>query len=186
MRSDQVVPALLLIVVLVVIGWVIVRFGGSQNGAVPTDIESRNVTELTFIDYRGQELTLDTFDQVPVRIVNTWGTWSSSSADELAAFALLEEEFGDQVVVIAVNRGETVEQARAFTDRLGVTNSIVPVLDREDTFYQAIDGFTMPETIFLDHEGSIVQHKRGSMSLSEMQSRVNRVLGNQPAAVPAE
>lgn len=50
------------------------------------------------------------------------------------------------------------------------------LLDPNDSFYSAIGGFSMPETIFVDAQGNIVEHKRGFLRILEMQEKINNLL----------
>lgn len=178
MRQHTTTITILLIVVVIVIGWVVVTRGGGfeDNGTTQPD-ERNDVYNLTFTDYNGNTVALGDLT-ADVLVVNTWATWCPFCVDELPDFAELQEEFADEsVVVIAINRGERLEQARDYTDRLEVSNNIVFLQDESDSFYKAIGGFSMPETIILNNKtGEILQHKRGPMELSEMKSRVERAL----------
>jgi len=78
----------------------------------------------------------------------------------------------DEVAVIAIDRAESLEKAREFTDSIGVTDKFVFLLDPKDSFYKDIGGFSMPETIFVDKTGNIRLHKRGPMDFEEMKEEV--------------
>ena len=109
-------------------------------------------------------------------VINVWAADNPISAEELKALADAQAEFGDRIVVIAINRGEPLSFAKNFTDRLGVTGSIIFLMDPTDSFYKAIGGFQMPETLFVDREGNVVDHKRGHMKLPEIRQRIERIL----------
>jgi len=101
-------------------------------------------------------------------VINSWAPWCPFCIDELPDFTTLQGEFGDQIIVIAVNRKESLSVSKKFSDELGVTNNMTFLLDPKDSFYQSIGGFSMPETLLVDREGNIRIHKRGPMPLSEM------------------
>lgn len=129
----------------------------------------------TLEDYNGREVSLSDFAGT-VRVVNAWATWCPFCVDELPDFAELQREFGDEIVVIAIDRAEPKEQAKKFTDRLGVTDELVFLLDPSDSFYKSIGGFSMPETLFIDQDGNIRIHKRGPMEPEEMREKVQQIL----------
>lgn len=131
--------------------------------------------DLFFQDYEGQEIKLADFRGRPV-VVNTWASWCPFCVDEMPDFASVQEEMGDQVAFIFINRAETLEVAKKSSDRAGVTERAVLLLDTNDSFYKFIGGFSMPETVFADKEGFIVQHKRGPMPLEEIRRRTKEVL----------
>lgn len=126
-------------------------------------------------DYDGNTVTLDDFKRRPL-VVNSWAVWCPFCVKELADFAELQKEFGDRIVVIAIDRQEPLEKVKGFTDGLGITNDVLFLLDRPDTFYKSIGGFSMPETLFINVDGEIVVHKRGPMDLEEMRTHVEKII----------
>lgn len=126
-------------------------------------------------DYNGKTVSISDFAGKPL-VINSWAAWCPFCKKELVDFALAQEEFGDKVVIIAVDRSETGEVAKKYTDELGVSDKMVFLLDPSDSFYQSIGGFAMPETIFVDEKGNIVLHKRGPMDLNEIRQRINNLI----------
>ena len=137
--------------------------------------ESRMVPDLSFEDYNGNTVSLRGFIGTPI-VVNSWAVWCPFCVKELADFVEVKKEFGDQIVIISIDRAESLELAKGFTDDLGVTNDLLFLLDPEDSFYRAIGGFSMPETIFVDSNGVIVFHKRGPMDADEIRERLGAIL----------
>jgi len=126
-------------------------------------------------DYDGSMVALSDFNGKIV-VVNSWAVWCPFCKKELADFALLQEEFKNDIVVIAIDRQESLEKAKEFTDSDGITNDLIFLLDPSDSFYKSIGGFSMPETIFVDKEGNIVIHKRGPMEFEEMKEKIMSML----------
>lgn len=127
----------------------------------------------SFTDIDGEPVSLNDY-LGKVLVVNSWASWSPQSAQELATLAELTDLFVENdVVVLAINRAEPKETAQAFLRSLAVTDSVVLLLDAEDTFYQNIGGYAMPETLFYDTEGNIIFHKRGPLQSSEIVQYTN-------------
>ncbi len=126
-------------------------------------------------DYHGNKVSLSDFAGKNV-VVNSWAAWCPFCVLELKDFAQLQEELGDAIVIIAIDRAELLETARGYTDDTGVSDKLVFLLDPADSFYKSIGGSVMPETIFVNDAGEIVFHKRGPMSLEEMRIKVKEVL----------
>lgn len=126
-------------------------------------------------DYLDKYHALSEFSGRPL-VINLWAADTPFSADELRDLAKIQDEFGDRLAVVAINRGEPVGFAKNFTDKLGVSSRIFILLDPKDFFYKAIGGFQMPETLFVDKGGNIVDHKRGHMKLNEMRQRIEKIL----------
>lgn len=142
-----------------------------QRGGIDLSTSERPVPDLKFTNYEGQEVSLASFSGKPL-IVNAWASWCPFCVEELPDFISLQEEFKNKITIIAVNRGEQLATAKNYTDGRGLSDKLIFLLDINDTFYKAIGGFSMPETIFVDKEGKIIFHKRGPMSLEEMRRKV--------------
>jgi len=146
---------------------------GEQQGTTSKGSD-RQLKNLTFVDYDGNSVALADFAGKPL-VVNSWAVWCPFCIKELPDFAALQKEF-PEVVVIAIDRAESLSTAKSYTDDLGITEDLVFLLDRKDSFYKSIGGFSMPETLFVDAEGVIQSHKRGIMDLNEMKRNVAKIL----------
>lgn len=168
--------SILVVIVVVVAG---VWFSVQKN----TDIQERDdnkpsseaVPDITLKDYEGNDVRLTDLSGKPL-VINSWAVWCPFCIKELPDFATIQKEFGDQVVIIAIDRAETRDTAKEFTDGLGITQDMVFLLDPSDSFYRAIGGFSMPETMFVDKNGNIVDHKRGPMGIEEIRARIKNIL----------
>lgn len=125
--------------------------------------------------YDGSDVELSTFKR-DVLLVHVWASWCPYCGEELQNLARVEEMYGDEIHIIAVNRAESLAEAKAFTDPLQIPDSITLLLDPEDAFFKDIGGYAMPETIFIDEKGEILFHQRGPMKLSEVTERVRLML----------
>ena len=147
---------------------------GSRQG--PEEAAGVMLPDLTLKSFEGEEVVLRELVGTPL-VVNSWAVWCPFCKAELEDFAKLQEEFGDEITVVAIDRQETLLKAKGFTDEIGVTERMTFLLDPKDAFYKGIGGFSMPETIFADAEGNIIVHKRGPMALDEMRQKVNSIAG---------
>ncbi|MCH8244366.1 TlpA family protein disulfide reductase [Patescibacteria group bacterium] len=163
---------------IVIIG-IIILGGGvlflTQTGGDAGTKSKRSLTALSFLDYEGNTVALADFAGKPM-VINTWAAWCPFCVKELPAFSALQKAFPEELVVIAIDRVESLSTVKSYTDDLGITDDLLFLLDRSDSFYKSIGGFSMPETIFVDREGVIQDHKRGPMELSEMKQRVEKIL----------
>ncbi|MBI2630935.1 redoxin family protein [Candidatus Nomurabacteria bacterium] len=152
------------------VGWLVI-----SNRTVPDEsnrqAQFEKAPNFALQDYDGKTVSLADFAGKPI-VINSWAAWCPFCRKELVDFATVQKEFGDKVIFIAVDRAESLDVARQYTDELGVTEDMVFLLDPTDSFYQSIGGFSMPETIFVDSNGSIVFHKRGPMDINEIRERI--------------
>lgn len=140
--------------------------------------ESQNfnkVPDFALQDYNGKTNKLADFAGKPL-VINSWAAWCPFCRQELPDFVQVQKEFGDQVIIIAVDRTESLDTQKKYTDDLEVTNKLIFLQDPDDSFYRAIGGFSMPETIFVDRDGNIRDHKRGPMDANEIRERIKKIL----------
>lgn len=172
-----------IIVIAVAVGGFLL-FSSNRNSPTTNDIEGNILVNKTgrvdkapdfkLKDYDGNEVSLGDFKGENI-IVNSWAVWCPFCVKELKDFAELEHELGDEITIIAIDRAESLEKVKGYTDDLDVTHDIVFLLDPSDSFYRSIGGFSMPETLFIDGEGNILLHKRGPMELDEMLQKSNEL-----------
>lgn len=139
----------------------------TESGA--TDFDT--FAKASLVDYEGNSVSLEDFRGKPL-VINSWAVWCPFCREELPDFAALQKEFGDTITVVAIDRQEPLEKVKSYTDELGITNDMLFLLDSGDEFYKSIGGFSMPETIFVDAQGTIVFHKRGPMTLDDMREAI--------------
>lgn len=162
------------VVILVVAGWLIISRTGEHRNMSPADETTpERAPDFRLQDYNGKTVSLADFSGKPV-IVNSWAAWCPFCRQELPDFAALQKEFPD-IVVIAIDRAESLTTAKRYSDELGVTGKLVLLIDPSDSFYKAIGGFSMPETLFVDKDGNVALHKRGPMTLDEMRQKVSEL-----------
>ncbi|MBI1971311.1 MAG: TlpA family protein disulfide reductase [Candidatus Wildermuthbacteria bacterium] len=164
---------LVIVILLVLAGGAF--FLSSSRSSLPTPANQEKVLSLSFADYEGKEIALSDFAGKPL-VINSWAAWCPFCREELKDFSAVQKELGDTVVIIAIDRAENLQTAKSYSDALGVTQDLVFLLDPDDSFYRTIGGFSMPETIFLDKTGTIVDHKRGPMKQDEIKQRIEKIL----------
>jgi thiol-disulfide isomerase/thioredoxin len=154
------VAALVCVVVIVGVVFVVSKSGVSQ-GTITED--SR--TYLT--DYAGNKVKLSDFKRRVV-IAHSWASWCTYCKDELQNLGKIQTIYGDDITIVAINRAESLVDAKAFTDTLNLPPGIVLLLDPTDTFYKEIEGFAMPETIGLNVKGEQLFHQHGPLRFEEI------------------
>lgn len=135
-------------------------------------------------DYSGKTVSSADFKGTPL-VINSWAAWCPFCKKELPDFAAIQSEFKGRVTFIAIDRAESRGTAKEFTDRLGVSDKMIFLLDPDDSFYRSIGGFSMPETIFVDKNGFIREHRRGSLTADDARGLVRSLLEENGGVSPA-
>lgn len=164
------------ILILGGVGWLAVSSRGTPQGFVHQD-QAERAPDFRLQDYNGKTVRFADFAGKPV-VINSWAAWCPFCRKELVAFAAAQKEFGERVVIIAIDRAESRETAKKYTDELGVTHDLIFLLDPSDSFYRSIGGFSMPETIFVDADGFIREHKRGTMEIHEIRQKIQKLFSS--------
>lgn len=149
---------------------------------VPLGVEpGKKLPDFTLKTLDGKRVSLNDFRGKPV-FVNFWATWCSNCRDEMVDFQKLQDEFGDKIVILAINRGESIEKQERFIDmglREKITVTYFMLVDPEDRMAEEFFVRPMPTTFVVDGKGIIVKVKVGQMLLPEMRELARIALGEQ-------
>lgn len=130
--------------------------------------------ELVLKDYNGNDVRLSKFKR-EILVIHSWATWCTYCADELKNLTILKKKYGDNIEILAPNRAESVYTAKPFTDALDLGEGITFLLDPDDAFYKSVDGYAMPETLFINDRGEVFFHQRGPMNISEVEAKIAEI-----------
>lgn len=114
-------------------------------------------------DFRGQAVFL-----------NFWADWCTFCKEEMPDMQEVHEQFGEEVVVIGVNAGDSIDVGERFVDSVGVT--YLRLYDRE---LEVTDGYrvqAMPTSYFIDADGQIADFNFGFMVYDQMVEKVQTAL----------
>lgn len=135
-----------------------------QQHEVVYDVAALN---LELEDSKGNIHYLGDFVGKPL-ILNAWASWCPFCVTELPDFDALQNEFGDDIQIIAINRKESSKDIAQYLDTIEISSKLLFLEDPTDSFYESIQGFSMPETLFINAQGELLTHKRGFMEFEEM------------------
>jgi len=162
------------IIVISAAGWLIISYNNAP-GKTGSQAQFVKAPDFLLNDYNGNTVSLADFTGKPV-VINSWAAWCVFCRKELIDFAAVQKEFGDKIKIVAINRAESKDVAKQYTDELDVTDNMIFLLNPNDSFYKSLNGFSMPETIFVNENGDIVIHKRGTMDIQEMRDKIKQLL----------
>jgi thiol-disulfide isomerase/thioredoxin len=112
-------------------------------------------------DLEGNLVQLDDFKGKPV-LINFWATWCGPCRFEMPAIQSRYNEYGDELVVIAINFDEPEQVVQQFVDELGL--SFIVLLDPGGGVQRDYRVRAYPTTYFLDEEGVVKFLHIGYMS----------------------
>jgi len=126
-------------------------------------------------DSNGNEVSLDAV-QAEVKVINMWASWSPYSADELHALNKLQDDYKGEVAVVALCRDTNPAEGKEYLSAQSFEHVITYVFDSADEYYQKMDGYAVPETLFLNKDDEVIFHQHGPMSYGEMKSKIDTIL----------
>jgi cytochrome c biogenesis protein CcmG/thiol:disulfide interchange protein DsbE len=134
--------------------------------------------DFTLSDLDGNLVRLADFRGQPV-IVNFWATWCAPCRIEMPemqeAFDKYQE---DELVILALDQGETVEVAREFFyDEMGLT--FTPLLDESSAISTEYGSFgVLPSTYFVNASGVVSAIHRGPLTLNQIDNYLAGMLSD--------
>lgn len=143
------------------------RHNISENSAVAKSFVVQE-NEKAYTNLNGEEVELIDFVD-GVTVVNSWASWSPSSARELVDLSEIGNEFKDRgVKIVAINRSEPASTANRFLSSIDELQNVTFILDSDDKYFKSIEGYSMPETVVYDSDGNIRMHIRGDFNKDEL------------------
>lgn len=130
------------------------------------------------------DFSLQTFDGQTIRLsdyrgkvvmVNIWASWCLPCREEAPVLQAAYEEWADDgLVIIGVNWVDTEDKAREFIEEFGLTYPNGP--DLEQRIARAFRMKGIPETYFIDRQGSAVYAHVGPLTPQMLEERLLPIL----------
>ncbi|MEJ8777474.1 peroxiredoxin family protein [Pseudogracilibacillus sp. ICA-222130] len=133
---------------------------GIEQGNIAPDfeLETMDGEKVKLSDYRGQKVLL-----------NFWATWCPPCRSEMPDMQKVHDEFGEDVVILAVNLTETESSLQTVTNFLQELEITFTILQDVDTMiattYQAN---ALPTSYLLNTDGSIHNIAIGPLNYDSM------------------
>ena len=129
-------------------------------------------------NYDKQAVRLDDFEGKTV-FINFWASWCGPCAEEMPDIVRIAKNFPDDVVVIAINRGESKGTAQGWTRALNLPEDLPNfhwVLDTRESVVREYRVEGMPQSFFVDGEGIIRSEVRQGVRYDDMLTNIQLAL----------
>jgi len=129
-----------------------------------------NQLVLNYFD--GTSGTLDDLRGKPT-VVNFFASWCAPCRAELPHFETTFQEFGTEVNFLGVATNDDRANANELIDDTGIS---FPVADdpNQELFF-ALDGFSMPTTVFINADGTVASTRVGVILAGELDTTVTEL-----------
>ena len=150
----------------------------------PTGFVAKRNSDLAQIDARDEakytDLSGNTIDVLEyhggVFVVTVWASWSPFSKNDFIVLDTLKEKYGESLRVVALNRMETPDTAKAYLAYIEAPDTVEYIIDETDAFFVAHEGYAMPETFVYDQVGNVIYHTRGTLTFEEIDEVLRNTL----------
>jgi len=131
--------------------------------AIDFEVELLSGEKVKLSDYLGKPIFL-----------NFWATWCGPCVGEMPDIEKIKNEYGDKIVVIAINGGELKDDVKSFIDRKGYTFNVG--IDEKGSIIGTYDSMYIPLSIFIDENGIIQDRQVGALSEEKMREIVDKLI----------
>lgn len=107
--------------------------------------------------------------------INFWATSCEPCRTEMPAMQLLAEAYGERLLILGIDWGESRESVASFTERYGVRYPIL--LDpRLENYYRWASTDGLPRHFFVDADGIVVREVIGPLDPSRMETILEELI----------
>lgn len=131
----------------------------SQNQTTPVIKEGAAAPDFTFTTIDGKTASLSDFEGKVV-LLNFWATWCGYCIDEMPALQQISENYPEDVVVLAINRGDSASKAKTFAQEN--TYDFVWGLDDDGAVQKLYPANGIPYSVIINKDGVIQTIFEGS------------------------
>ena len=168
------IGALITIVALVTVAAGYWQTGIRDAGVGPASLRGSQAQSFTVPRLDGQPGSLSDFHGRLV-VLNLWASWCPPCRAELPDLQRLYDTYrAHNVVVVAVNEGESAVRAGAFAHALHITFPIL--LDQDQSYGRVYAALGLPTTIVINPRGMVVQGFDGALTFDQMKTAVTPLM----------
>lgn len=128
--------------------------------------------DFTVFTPEGTPRSLSDFAGRPI-ILNFWASWCTPCQEEMAYFQQAYELYGKDVHFFMISIDTSQNDAKSFMQKNGYTFDLY--FDSTRQAQEAYSIASVPQTYFIDRNGSITAYKAGTLSLSALINGISRI-----------
>ena len=130
-------------------------------------------TDFKLKDLNGKEVSLSDFKGKKV-FLNFWASWCPPCKAEMPDIEKLYEETKDSdLIILAINLGETKNTTKSFIDNNKYNFKVL--LDSDQSVANQYSITAIPTSFFIDKEGYIVSTVRSSLTIDDMKEYISKL-----------
>ncbi|MBC8163078.1 MAG: TlpA family protein disulfide reductase [Roseiflexaceae bacterium] len=106
-------------------------------------------------------------------LLNFWATWCEPCRDEMPHLEQARQAYGDDLVILAVNKAEKAERIASFTNDIPVGFALIADPDADvANRYSAVN---LPLTFFINRDGTVAARELKVMSYATITGHIDQL-----------
>ncbi|MBO0912340.1 MAG: TlpA family protein disulfide reductase [Acidobacteria bacterium] len=178
-------PVILIVIALVISIMLVFGIQRARHSPASTisasKLEGQPAPDFALQSLDGKTMKLSDFRGKAV-LLNFWATYCEPCKVEMPWFVDFEKKYGSQgfeVLGVAMDDASPSEIS-SFAQKLGVNYPVLIGKEEVGTQYGGLE--FLPSTFYISRDGKILEHVFGLVSRSEIESNIQKALGQQVAA----
>lgn len=131
--------------------------------------KGEHVPPFEYVNLDGTPGNLDTAQGKPI-FINFWASWCGPCRVEMPDIERIYQEQKGDLVILAINVGETPEQARDYIAEGGFTFPVA--VDENHALSEVFTINSYPTSLFISNNGTIMRRASGMLTYAEMQQGI--------------
>ena len=129
----------------------------------------------TLKDMNGVDVKLAAF-KGKVILLNFWATWCGPCKAEIPSLVELQEQYGDDLVVLGFSVDDPVEKMRPYAEEYKINYPLLVGNGREDVQEAFGPLYGIPVSVIIDREGRIAKKHSGIASKAQFEREIKSLL----------
>lgn len=173
--APGIIHIILIIIVLIISGVVLaaalIPFRKQQNALAQV---GQKAPDFTLVDFQGNQSRLSDFQGKEI-ILDFWGTWCALCMDGMQVLENVQQDLGDQVVILGVHRSDFESQKRAslIAKGLGISYTLLTGTREVYNLYKFTED--VPITYFIDKNGIIAARISGAKTEDQIKNQISQL-----------
>jgi thiol-disulfide isomerase/thioredoxin len=111
-----------------------------------------------------------------VILLNFWATWCGPCKAEIPSLVELQEQYGDDLVVLGFSVDDPVEKMRPYAEEYKINYPLLVGNGREDVQEAFGPLYGIPVSVIIDREGRIAKKHSGIASKAQFEREIKSLL----------
>jgi thiol-disulfide isomerase/thioredoxin len=129
----------------------------------------------TLKDMNGADVTLASF-KGKVILLNFWATWCGPCKAEIPSLVELQEQYGDDLVVLGFSVDDTVEKMRPYAAQYKINYRLLVGNGREDVQEAFGPMYAIPVSVIIGRDGKIAKKHSGIATKAQIEREIKRLI----------